>query len=289
MASDAVTSYRRRAPAGDNHWLEKGLRVSLKSLLMPVISQHILSLERLQRLRARAERARARQGQPHTVHYFHQVDDPYSALLAQSLPRLLARYDLTLQAHIVSPPGAAAAPERERLIAHSRVDAQRLARHWSLDFTDGGRQPSTAACDLATAQLVASIDANRFVECVGEVSRALWQADSKSVAFPLATPNAVANHVAASDQLRTRWGHYLGATLYYAGEWYWGIDRLYHLEQRLQELGAQRAGVSGSLFPLVPDLSQSVAINRPPAIEFFFLCAAPIRHWLPRGCLRWAA
>jgi len=27
---------------------------------------------------------------------------------------------------------------------------------------------------------------------------------------------------------------------YYGGEWYWGIDRLYHLEQRLSDLGADR-------------------------------------------------
>lgn len=33
-------------------------------------------------------------------------------------------------------------------------------------------------------------------------------------------------------------GHYSGATFYYAGEWYWGVDRLFHLEQRLRDLGA---------------------------------------------------
>jgi 2-hydroxychromene-2-carboxylate isomerase len=29
---------------------------------------------------------------------------------------------------------------------------------------------------------------------------------------------------------------------YYAGEWYWGVDRLHHLERRLQSLGVMRAG-----------------------------------------------
>ncbi len=32
-------------------------------------------------------------------------------------------------------------------------------------------------------------------------------------------------------------GHYSGAMFYYAGEWYWGVDRLFHLEQRLRDLG----------------------------------------------------
>ena len=33
-------------------------------------------------------------------------------------------------------------------------------------------------------------------------------------------------------------GHYSGAMFYYAGEWYWGVDRLFYLEQRLRDLGA---------------------------------------------------
>ncbi len=35
-------------------------------------------------------------------------------------------------------------------------------------------------------------------------------------------------------------GHYSGAMFYYAGEWYWGADRLFYLEQRLRDLGACR-------------------------------------------------
>lgn len=35
-------------------------------------------------------------------------------------------------------------------------------------------------------------------------------------------------------------GHYSGAMFHYGGEWYWGVDRLFHLEQRLRDLGACR-------------------------------------------------
>jgi 2-hydroxychromene-2-carboxylate isomerase len=35
-------------------------------------------------------------------------------------------------------------------------------------------------------------------------------------------------------------GHYSGAMFYYAGEWYWGADRLFYLEQRLRDLGVCR-------------------------------------------------
>lgn len=33
-------------------------------------------------------------------------------------------------------------------------------------------------------------------------------------------------------------GHYSGAMFYYGGEWFWGVDRLFHLEQCLRDVGA---------------------------------------------------
>ena len=36
---------------------------------------------------------------------------------------------------------------------------------------------------------------------------------------------------------------------YYGGEWYWGVDRLYHLEQRLGELGLDGDHTSPMLAP----------------------------------------
>lgn len=42
---------------------------------------------------------------------------------------------------------------------------------------------------------------------------------------------------AGSERLATL-GHYSGAMFHYAGEWFWGVDRLFHLEQWLRDLGA---------------------------------------------------
>jgi len=123
--------------------------MSFKSLLMPAITAWWLSPARRRRMRASAERRRIRRGQVHTVHYFHQADDPYSALMVQYLPSLLARYDIALDAHVVSPPSDAAAPDRERLIAYSRKDAAWLAQQHGLTFVDPGHQPSAQALDHA--------------------------------------------------------------------------------------------------------------------------------------------
>ncbi|MEO0591402.1 MAG: DsbA family protein [Pseudomonadota bacterium] len=49
-------------------------------------------------------------------------------------------------------------------------------------------------------------------------------------------PASAAALEAGSERL-AELGHYSGAMFYYAGEWYWGVDRLFYLEQRLRDLG----------------------------------------------------
>ena len=256
--------------------------MSIKSLLMPAITQRMLSAERLSKKRADAERLRVASGQRHQVHYFHQADDPYSALAGATLPRLLERYDIELLAHVVPPPGDNAAPERERLVAYSRKDATLLARHWGLEFHDTGTQPPPEAVALGQRLLVAAVAAGRFAEVAGPLSVGLWSDAARLAKLtlpggPLAPAEAAAcaAHLATSGALRQRLGHYLGATFFYGGEWYWGLDRLYHLEERLQQLGAQRSGAPDLLFPPSVDLQQAVQLDAPPPIDFFVSLRSP--------------
>ena len=256
--------------------------MSIKTRLMPAITQRLLSRKRLLKLRAWAERSRIKRRERHQVHYFHQVDDPYSALAAACLPQLAARYDVDLLPHVAGPPPDSAAPERAKLVAYSRRDAQLLAQHHGLAFRDPGAQPPDNAVALASGILVAAIDAGRFVDVAGAVSARLWE-DPAHLADPVgaaqalqpASVAAVASHKLESDTLRRRLGHYLGATFHYGGEWYWGIDRLYHLEERLQDLGAQRAGVGGPMFPPSTDLREPVRLADPAPIDFYFSLRSP--------------
>ena len=256
--------------------------MSLKSLLMPMVSQRLLSRKRLLAQRARDEKARVARGERHYVHYFHQVDDPYSALAASILPQLLARYDIALIPHVVGAPSDSAAPQRERLVAYSRRDAAMLARQSGLAFSDPGIQASAPAIDSLRALLVGALHAGRFAQVAGPLSQTLWREPGASEVSPVpgetwvaAAPETVAQHMADADALRRRLGHYLGATFFYAGEWYWGIDRLHHLEARLQDLGAQRDGVSGSIFTPPADLAEPTPASHPGPIDFFLSLRSP--------------
>ncbi|MGB0908309.1 MAG: DsbA family protein [Maricaulaceae bacterium] len=58
----------------------------------------------------------------------------------------------------------------------------------------------------------------------------------------------------AADARLKQLGHYLGGTLYYGGEWYWGLDRLHYLEDRLAALCVQNNNTAAPLYspPTVP-------------------------------------
>lgn len=256
--------------------------MSIKTLLMPPVSERLLSDQRQQQQRAKAERMRQAKGLPHQVHYFHQVDDPYSALTAAALQLLVARYEIEICPHVVGPVPDTAAPARDQLTAYSRRDAGVLARHWGLPYADPGRQPYPDNCDAVAAVLVAAIEDGRFLEVVVPVSQALWQRPDAPVGDVLAgkglrqaPPDAVQAHQGAADALRSQWGHYLGATFYYGGEWYWGVDRLYHLELRLQALCQRRSGTLELMFAPSHDLRTPTQVASAPVIDFFFSLRSP--------------
>ena len=102
---------------------------------MPIISKRLLSRERLLLKRQSAERKRSAQNRPHVLHFFHQPGDPYSQLLASVLPKLLEKYKLQLETHLINAPSDSAVPERERLQVYSLLDAERLAAHYQIAWT----------------------------------------------------------------------------------------------------------------------------------------------------------
>ena len=212
---------------------------SPQSWLMPVISQLFLSRSRLLKLRHKAEKKRQEAKRPHVIHFFHQLDDPYSQLLAKALPVLQSRYNIILETHFVEAPEDSAVPERAMLKTYSLLDAQRLANRFQLDW--------------------------QFVQ-------------------PSELPNSDA--ASESNALRKKWGHYLGATLYYEGEWYWGIDRLHHLEDRLNDLGLGQTNGNAHLFPATQYAHCQITPQNT-SIDFFFsfrspysaISAAKIFHW----------
>ena len=258
--------------------------MGVKALIGPMVSRAITSNRRRDMRCRRFEAARVRSGKPHEVLYFHQVDDPYSALMAGRLAGLVAQYGVVLTPRLVPPPPDWAAPERQKLTVYARRDAALIAPAFGLDPCDRVT-PSVAEVERAQSILQSAIDAGRFADAAPVVARALGAGeslDTVAAGFGSATPATVAKALEAGGRLRERLGHYLGATLYHAGEWYWGIDRLGDLETRLRALGCGSDGSVARPLAARPQLKfvEPVRAADPatPALEMFLSFRSPYTY-----------
>lgn len=255
-----------------------GLRAALGSLFASLIT----STQLRDRRRRRLERSRQRNGLPHEVHYFHQVDDPYSALTAQRLADLVRRYEIRLIPHLVPPPPDWAAPDRTRLDAYALRDARAVARSFGLVF-DGRAMPDREAVERAQS-ILCSASSEQFPEAAVEVGRSLWaerSLNASAARFGEAARVAVDERLRTDGNFRERAGHYLGATLLYAGEWYWGLDRVDHLEHRLAALGGDREPGSPPIAsrPRLQFALVETSLKNAPPLEIFLSLRSPY-SWL---------
>lgn len=205
------------------------------------------------RRRVQQEKKRVRENLPHHVEYFHYVEDPYSALTAQVLSTFSARYNVELTCHLVSEPPGDNAPEFERLMKLARYDACMIAGKYDLSFDAQKNALNQDLGDIAKSILSAQSDRN-FIGCVAEVSLAIWSGDTTKLTalgekLGVASPEKIRQKISSGDARRAQLKHYSGAMFYYAGEWYWGVDRLYHLEERLSSLGVDKKSDTGLIAP----------------------------------------
>lgn len=209
--------------------------------------------QRLGKKRAKVEAARIKSGSAHIVEYFHQVDDGYSHLASQVLHSLAKRYDIQLVCHLVTGPQGNNVAEPELLLQLSRYDAFHAADEYGLDFPLHNSPLPPGLVELA-AGILAAQDSQGFIERAAEVGRALWAEDEAALErlaqqYGRAPGAVVSRKITAGTTRREALKHYSGAMFYYGAEWYWGVDRLYHLEQRFAELGIDTEPAAPLLVP----------------------------------------
>ncbi|WND03000.1 DsbA family protein [Temperatibacter marinus] len=194
------------------------------------------------KLWANSEKKRLKDNRGHVVYYFHQSQDGYSDLAVQTLKPLLERYDIELIMHLVTAECGYNAPEPDLLEKYSYTDASLIAPCFGL-------QSPQSMSDEAVMAIQDS--------------------------YGSAAQGSLSERQDVGNQLRARLGHYSGAMFYYEGEWYWGIDRLYHLENRLRLFGADKYPEQGFLYPR-PEIIQDQAAKGPSlTLEFYASLRSP--------------
>jgi 2-hydroxychromene-2-carboxylate isomerase len=212
---------------------------------------------------------------------YYRADDPYSHLLVQVGPRLVREFGFEIEIVPIAKPGLCANPAPEMLLHHAIRDATILAESYSLSFPANAAPPTEDRIRRAHAVLLQPRSVETQLQVALELGEAVWRDDGAALARVVdrhggvsgesVRPALDANHAALE-----RAGHYQPGMLHYGGEWYWGIDRLVHLEARLKKEGAE-----GSL-GMVPGDSASLAsqIGRPPnsAVELYLSFRSPYSY-----------
>jgi 2-hydroxychromene-2-carboxylate isomerase len=264
------------------------IALSLRTTVMRGVTA-LLTSPRRRRLARNIAALKARlRGERPTVRYFHQADDPYSHLAVQMLPRLRERYDVRVEIWLVPPPEESAAPDRERLRAYGLRDAARVASARGLDFPSNPALPDEATVRRLQIILADAQERGRFEEVASAAGAALWSGDAGALNGLAAgandeIPHRIEDILAAGGNQRARLGHYLGAMFHFEDEWFWGVDRLGHLERRLAERGLDRGSGAPPLAPAMepsPDPRRSACRDgAAPVIELWFSFRSPY-SWL---------
>lgn len=206
------------------------------------LMNYISSEKRQTKLRNKREAKRIKEGRKHVVEYFHQVDDGYSHLAIQTLSKLKAQYDIKLVVHLVPPASDDNFPEPELWKQMSVADAKRIAPFYGLEFDSQNTPPEQSLIQMAAA-IFCNLNSEEVIDIGAEISAYLWRGDKEALArlaqqYGSASLDELHAKYELATARRSELKHYNPAMFYYEGEWYWGVDRLYHLENRLNALGA---------------------------------------------------
>jgi len=214
---------------------------------------------------------------------YYRADDPYSHLLAQVAPRLTSTYGLSIEIVPVAPPGPAANPAPDQLLHHAIRDAALLAQSYGLSFPHDAKPPPEDRVRRAHAVLLEPRSQAETLQIATALGEAVWRDDGKALAAIVerhgsASGQAVRPALEANYAALERAGHYQPGMIHYGGDWYWGIDRLHFLEERLH-----REGLSGSLDLApgpVPELASAIvgAGEGKPRIEAFVSFRSPYSY-----------
>ena len=207
--------------------------MNITGILRSIITSLITSENLHHKKRQFFELKRAILGREHDVHFFYQADDPYSHLASQILKDLNRSYDVNIHIHIVDKPKDNVVPMRKSLDRFAINDASLIAPYHNLEFRESFQIPEKS--DLLIAQKMLSASENK-VSDIFHISKNLWEGNINELSYKVASDNEHLKTIQAGNNKREKMGHYLGAMFYYAGEWYWGLDRLPYMLKRLDKL-----------------------------------------------------
>lgn len=167
-------------------------------------------------------------GQKSVAEVYLSLNDPHSFMLVQMLSRMATNYHLNFKVLFIwgTLPGITICPKlyREWAIKDANLTAEQF------NLVRIKEEPSSAS--LATGQQLWQFKVNN-IDNAEQIFINTWGNQFKEH-FQASTPTI--NHQ-VKNQLRLKAkGHYAPASIFFAGVWFVGVERLYHFEIMLKKL-----------------------------------------------------
>ncbi|WND02675.1 DsbA family protein [Temperatibacter marinus] len=253
--------------------------MSLKKTLRPFGAEWITSSFKLGLERRLQEWKRKLTGKEHELLYFHRADDPYCQLMVQILPELAQRFQVTIRPKVLERLPGSMYPDPIRFEAYSIVDASRVAKLYGLGFPADATVPDVLSTGMVNRQLASIQDKPDFFAVAEELGALLWRRSVSRIQEKCSVALVEEETLRANERLLISLGHYASGSLYYAGEWYTGIDRLDHLEQRFNSLLIGDGEVHYDLQRLWRyGLRRSKVSSASGVIDFYFSLRSPYSY-----------
>ena len=164
-------------------------------------------------------------GQKAQAEVYLSLNDPHSFMLVQMLSRLAVNYHLTFKVLFIwgTLPGITICPKlyRQWAIKDANVIAE---RYQLIKITE---EPSLIM--LTTGQQTWQLQLNS-IENAKDIFIKTW-GNLYTEHFQTSTPT-ISHQVKNQTRLQAK-GHYAPANIFFAGDWFVGVDRLYHFEKLL--------------------------------------------------------
>lgn len=225
------------------------------------------------------------------INVWLRVDDPYSYILVQVLSELAERYKVKWQFYLTSQLPQDMYPEAKMWHQNAWRDIALLAQLYQIQPPT--YQPQLANENSATTAKLLELQirqgTNPDWQKVCELFKQLWvQGQEQSVELSQEQLNTLDKNANSLSKA----GHYLSATMQFQGNWYWGVDRLDHLESRLNELGLNskdKTVIFNKTYanfcqPFKPEQLNTTYIKQP--LELYLSIRSPYSHLALERCIK---
>lgn len=216
------------------------MKKTLIKSIQPYAARILSSTALLTSKRWLAELKRRVLRQPHIIDVYLRINDPYSYLLVQVLGNFENRYKVKIVYKTIMILQDDMYPEAEMWHDNAFIDAVHLATLYDLTFPTVAPVKNAIQVKQSTACLLKLEGSQADQGCHWPKIRSIFDQywlHQPELNEASNIDSVLIQQLEANEKDLERQGHYMSAMLKYAGEWYWGLDRLDHLEERLNMLG----------------------------------------------------